>query len=73
MFHLEWYHHANIVQFIHVIWWFVAASDDITGAAADSEPNGEIVTKTAKPRKRKTADTQDGEVNLFIFSIKFIL
>ena len=57
----------NIVPFVNVILLFVLAPNDQSGEAGDSETNGETVTKTAKPRKRKTADTQDGEVSFLIF------
>lgn len=56
----------NIVPFVNVILLFVLAPNDQSGEAGDSETNGETVTKTAKPRKRKTADTQDGEVSFLI-------
>ena len=63
----------NIVPFVNVILLFVLAPNDQSGEAGDSETNGETVTKTAKPRKRKTADTQDGQVSLFIFLMDNIL
>ena len=63
----------NIVPFVNVILLFVLAPNDQSGEAGDSETNGETVTKTAKPRKRKTADRQDGQVSLFIFLMENIL
>ena len=57
----------NIVPFVNVILLFVLAPNDQSGEAGDSVTNGETVTKTAKPRKRKTAETHNGEVSLFIF------
>ena len=57
----------NIVPFVNVILLFVLAPNDQSGEAGDTVTNGETVTKTAKPRKRKAAETQDGEVSFFIF------
>ena len=63
----------NIVPIVNVILLFVLAPNDQSGEAGDSETKGETVTKTAKPRKRKTADRQDGQVSLFIFLMENIL